>query len=416
MCFIALCAFRVYSLGSLMSETPARIDDEIDLFELFITLWEGKWTIIIATVGAAILGTLYSMALPNSYSGTTFVRAAQPSAFTRYTFLSEAIKSLSETDRNDRAVLSGDFNYKIDDKFVFDAFISEFNDLEEVIQTLRGDESVVQELSEIEESEREGFIISRAKQFQIIPPQKVETQTELRFTWGGVDASKQIFETSLQLVLANVKATLAKDIDHYAKGAQSRLTIEIENATLKKDVIKEGIRLADRKRLLFLAEQATIARELGVAAAAAKKLMATTDVQNTQGLISTQENELSLSVTSSLPFYMRGYKAIEMEMSLIQARSPEDRLAFSNEYAQVQQEIYALEHDASVSRLLAARQMIDTDDPTRWVLFNLNLAKITSNKKTILILALSPVLGWMIGAIFVLIRSAVRKRKPSFDT
>ena len=113
-----------------MSETPARIDDEIYLFELFITLWEGKWTIITATVGAAILGTLYSMALPNSYSGTTFVRAAQPSAFTRYTFLSEAIKSLSETDRVDRAILSGDFNYKgdinykIDDKFVFDAVIS----------------------------------------------------------------------------------------------------------------------------------------------------------------------------------------------------------------------------------------------------------------------------------------------------
>jgi len=83
---------------------------------------------------------------------------------------------------------------------------------------------------------------------------------------------------------------------------------------------------------------------------------------------------------------------------------------------QVQQEIYALEHDASVSRLLAARQMIDTDDPTRWVLFNLNLAKITSNKKTILILALSLILGGMIGAIFVLIRSAVRKRKPSHDT
>ena len=386
-----------------MSETPTHRDDEIDLFELFIKLWEGKWTIILAMIGATILGMFYLLILPNSYSGTTFVRAAQPSAFTRYTFLSEAL----ETDN---------FTYKIDDKFVFDAFISEFNDLEEVIQTLRSDGSVIQELSEIEESEREGFIISRAKQFKIIPPQKGETETELRFTWGDVDAGKKIFETSLQLILTNVKATLAKDIIQYAQGAQSRLTIKIENATLKKDVIKEGIRLADRKRLLFLAEQATIARELGVAAAASKELMATTDVQNTQGLISTQENELSLSVTSSLPFYMRGYKAIEVEMSLIQARSPEDRLALSNEYAQVQQEIYALENDASVSRLLAARQMIDTDDPTRWVLFNLNLAKITSNKKANLILALSLVLGGMIGAIFVLIRSAVRKRKPSYDT
>ena len=107
---------------------------------------------------------------------------------------------------------------------------------------------------------------------------------------------------------------------------------------------------------------------------------------------------------------MHGYKAIEKEIDLIQARSPEDRLALSKEYAEVQQEIYGLENDVFISRLLSARQMIDTDDPTRWVLFNLNLAEITSNKKTNLVLALSVVLGGFIGMCFVLIRSAVRKR------
>lgn len=377
-----------------MSETPAHRDDEIDLFELFIKLWEGKWTIILAMIGATILGMFYLLILPSSYSGKTFVRAAQPSAFTHYTFLSEVLKT-------------NNFIYKIDDKFVFDAFISEFNDLEEVIQTLRGDESVVQELSEIEESEREGFIISRAKQFKIIPSQKGETEMELRFTWDDEDAGKQIFETSLQLVLTNVKATLAKDIVQYAQGAQSKLTIKIENATLKKDIIKEGIRLSDKERLLFLTEQATIARELGMETNFHK--------ENEQPTVS--GGRVSLSVqSSSLPFYFHGYKAIEKEMELLQARSPEDRLALSHEYAQVQQEIYALENDASVSRLLAARHVIDTDDPTRWVLFNLNLAKITSNKKANLILALSVVLGGFIGMCFVLIRSAVRKRKPSYDT
>ena len=97
------------------------------------------------------------------------------------------------------------------------------------------------------------------------------------------------------------------------------------------------------------------------------------------------------------------------------ARAPEDRLALSDEYAQIQQKIYALENDISVSRLLAARQIIDTDDPRRWVLFNLNLAKITSNKKTNLTLALSAVLGAMIGAVFVLMRNAFRKRKATHD-
>ena len=386
-----------------MSQTSPRPDDEIDLFELFMTLWEGKWLIIASGIGAVILGMLYSMSLPSSYSGSTFVRAAQPSAFTSYTFLSEAIKALSEIDRteeNERDVRIDDFDYKINDTFVFNAFISEFNDLEEVIQTLRKDENFAQKLSEIEKSEQDNFIISHAKQFEILPVQN-ETQSELQFTWGDIDDGKRIFDTSLQLVLTNVKTTLSKDIDQYVQGAQSRLAIKIENANLQKNIIKEGIRLADNQRLIFLTEQATIARELGVE----------TNFLEGNGQLTPSGNSVSLSVNSlSRPFYMHGYKAIEKEIDLIQARSPEDRLALSKEYAEVQQEIYGLENDVFISRLLSARQMIDTDDPTRWVLFNLNLAEITSNKKTNLVLALSVVLGGFIGMCFVLIRSAVRKR------
>ena len=268
------------------------------------------------------------------------------------------------------------------------------------MQTLRKDENFAQKLSEIEKSEQDNFIISHAKQFEILPVQN-GTQSELQFTWGDIDDGKRIFDTSLQLVLTNVKATLSKDIDQFAQGAQSKLDIKIEKANLKKDVIKEGIRLADSQRLLFLAEQATIARELGVE----------TNFLEGNGQLTPSGNSVSLSVNSlSRPFYMHGYKAIEKEIALIQARSPEDRLALSEEYAEVQQEIYGLENDVSISRLLSARQMIDADDPTRWVLFNLNLAEITSNKKTNLILALSVVLGGFIGMCFVLIRSAVRKR------
>ena len=376
-----------------MPETATRHDDEIDLFELFVTLWKGKWLILTAMFGAIILGMLYSVSLPNSYSGTTFVRAAQPSAFTRYAFLSEIIRK-------------NDFAYEISREFIFNAFFSEFNDLEEVIKTLRSDEFVVQKLSEVEEENQANVLISLAKQFQIILPQQNEKNPELRFKMHDPETGKQLFETSLQLVLANVKATLAKDIDQYAQGAQSKLNIKIENAVLKKEIIKEGIRLADKQRLLFLTEQATIARELGVAS----NFLEGNEQLNMSG------SGVSLSVqSSSRPFYMHGYIAIEKEISLIQARSLEDRLALSKEYAKVEQEIYGLKNDASVARLLAAQQMINTDDPGRWVLFNLNLAEITPNKKTNLTLALSAVLGAMIGAFFVLMRSAFLKRKATHD-
>ena len=170
---------------------------------------------------------------------------------------------MSETNRTAGTT---DFNYKIDDKFVLSAFISEFNDLEEVVQTLLCNENFSRQLSEVEESKKESFIISRAKQFEVVPPQKDETQPVLRFTWGEIDYGQRIFETSLQLVLTNVKATLAQDIIQFAQGVQSKLAIKIENAALQRDTIKEGIRLADKQRLLFLTEQATITRELGLAA------------------------------------------------------------------------------------------------------------------------------------------------------
>ena len=103
---------------ALMTEniTPEN-DDEIDLFELALTLWEGKGTIILSTIGAILAGLLYWTILPVSYSGTASLRAAQPSAFTRYAFLSETIRTLSETIESDV------FNYKIDNKDVSNAFI-----------------------------------------------------------------------------------------------------------------------------------------------------------------------------------------------------------------------------------------------------------------------------------------------------
>ena len=220
-------------------------DDEIDLFELLLTLWAGKGTIILSTIGAILAGLLYWTTLPVSYSGTASLRAAQPSAFTRYAFLSETIRTLSETIESDA------FNYKIDNKYVSNAFISEFNDLEELVQVLNTNEYVLQELSKIEAQDRANFVITLAKQFQIVPLAAEENKWALKFKWADREAGKKIFDQALHKVLANVKDTLLSDIDQFAEGVQKRLDARIENATLEKAIIQEGIKLADAQRLLF---------------------------------------------------------------------------------------------------------------------------------------------------------------------
>src|SRR5690554_656345 len=42
-------------------------DDEIDLFELFMTLWKGKWIIIATTFVFAVGSVMYALSQPNIY-------------------------------------------------------------------------------------------------------------------------------------------------------------------------------------------------------------------------------------------------------------------------------------------------------------------------------------------------------------
>lgn len=52
-------------------------DDEIDLRELFATLWRGKWIIMIFTVAFAAAGVFYALSKPNIYQASVLLAPAQ---------------------------------------------------------------------------------------------------------------------------------------------------------------------------------------------------------------------------------------------------------------------------------------------------------------------------------------------------
>ncbi|XOZ33308.1 Wzz/FepE/Etk N-terminal domain-containing protein [Halomonadaceae bacterium KBTZ08] len=63
-----------------MSEQPiynaTRDDDEIDLRDLFLTLWHGKWLIISITLAFAVGGVVYALVQPNQYRAEATVAPA----------------------------------------------------------------------------------------------------------------------------------------------------------------------------------------------------------------------------------------------------------------------------------------------------------------------------------------------------
>ena len=52
-------------------------DDEIDLKELFLVIWKGKWIIMLLTILFAGAGVFYAISQPNTYTSSVLLAPAQ---------------------------------------------------------------------------------------------------------------------------------------------------------------------------------------------------------------------------------------------------------------------------------------------------------------------------------------------------
>jgi len=190
-----------------------------------------------------------------------------------------------------------------------------------------------------------------------------------------------------------------------AEAIDIRNTRNLKRLRNKLTLISKNQTEIDKKRIQFLLEQSAIAKELVIET---NRLDANALSQSSQNTIS-----LSVSSTNDVPFYLRGYKAIDKEISLIESRSDEDKLLIADGYIQIKEEIISLETDLSSSQLRMAAEVIENDIPNDWVQFDLSIADVKSQKKSMLYVALSIALGGMVGVMYVLISNAVRKRKES---
>lgn len=58
-------------------DQPYYADDDIDLRQLFVTLWQGKWIIIATTILFAVAGVFYALSKPNVYQASVLLAPAQ---------------------------------------------------------------------------------------------------------------------------------------------------------------------------------------------------------------------------------------------------------------------------------------------------------------------------------------------------
>ena len=373
-----------------MEDTKPHYDDEIDLIELFQTIWDGKWKIIATTFIAAIIGVVFSVVKLNSFEVSTPIQIGKQSVFLQYTPLNDLLKK------------EGLPFYSIDSGSIFKQFVFEFNNYEELIDAVSSSEYVKETIKDYDDIDKNKALIEFAKSFELRAPSKSDKNWFLFFEWPDDIEGVRILNDAMQKMLLNIRNDSKSDIDELATAIEIRNTQELEILRNELILIQEKIIDRNKKRIQYLIEQSEIAKELGIE----------TNRLDANALSQSSQNGISLSVSSNdVPFYLRGYRAIDKEISLIQMRTEEEKLLSASGYLEIKEKIFSLEKDLSSSQLRNASEVIAIDDPNDWVEFDLAIAEIKSQKKTILYVALSIVLGGIIGAIYVLISSAIRKRK-----
>lgn len=374
-------------------------DDEIDLFQLFETLWDGKWKIIATTFVAFVVGIVFSVFKPNSFEVSTPVKIAKQSVFFKYVPINNILKQTglySDKPFND-------IGYRFDPNSVFKNFVIEFNDYKEMVGVLSKDEFVKQKIKELDDREKQRALIGLAKNFKIVPPVNKEKNWHLKFLWHDFYEGRSLFKKAIEKTLINIQNTSKSNLKELAKAIDNQNAYKLETLQNNLNVIKQGAKTALKKRILFLNEQYSIATELGIE----------TNKLNTSELSQNGQNQISFNINQNdgFSYYLRGYKAIKKEIELIESRSEQDNLLMVDASFELINKIALIKSDKTSAQLRNALKFIERDNAKDWVVFDMELADAKSQNKTKLYIAFSIVLGGILGVIFVLVSKAFQKRK-----
>ena len=238
-------------------------------------------------------------------------------------------------------------------------FINELEDYEEFLLTIKNTKKVQEDILKLNIEDQEIELFKYAKLLEIVKPKKNEESFTIDYKWHDPDEAKKILQETLNLTSKNLKRSIALELSQL---------LEFEKKLLiNKDVV----------RLDYLKEQSAIAKELNI-------------IDNQIDNVNLSQSNVSLNIsTADIAYYLRGYKAIDKEIELIENRDHQN-LKF------IEQEINDLKNKE-----------------IEFVKYNVYLMDHISLKNTKLILVISILLGLIVGIFYVLISNAFKLKKVS---
>jgi LPS O-antigen subunit length determinant protein (WzzB/FepE family) len=328
-----------------MKKNSNLYNDEIDLISFLKIIFNGKFKIFFIAIISFLIGLGYSYKQPNNYLYSLTIKPSDNAKFVKVSYIYNFFED-QEINENKKTIF-------------LERFITELEDYNEFLINLKNTKKVRRKISELNSEEvKNRLLFKYAKLLEIERPNKKKNETDytLKLIWDNTEEAIDILQGTINLTLNNFQNLINNELE--------------ENLKLKKKKIQNN----DFKKLNFLSEQSTIAKELNIV-----------DNQVTNDNLTQTKVSLNIKTlynTHGIAYYLRGYKAIDKEIELIKNRNYND-LEF------IEKEINFLKKEN-----------------INWINYNIYLTQIKSLKNSKKNLLISILLGLIIGIIYVLISNA----------
>jgi len=333
-----------------MKKNSFLYDDEIDLIALFKIIWNGKIKILLITIISFLVGLGYNSQIPRNYLNSLTINLSDNTEFTKFDNIEKLIKS-NQIDHLNQS-----------NKLNLTKFVNELEDYEEFLLSIKNTKKIQENILKLNIEDQEKEMFRYAKLLEIVKPKKEEEKYTINFTWHDPNEAKKILQDALNLTSKNLKRSIDLELSQ---------RLEYKKKLLFNDELI---------RLDYLNEQSAIAKELNI-------------IDNQIDNVNLSQSSVSLNInTADIAYYLRGYKAIDKEIELIQNREHQN-LKF------IEQEINDLKNTE-----------------IKFAEYNIDLMNSNGLKNTKLILSISILLGLIVGIFYVLITNALQSQTVSKKT
>lgn len=360
--------------------------DEIDLRDLIIGLWDGKWILAVAIALGLSIGAFTSVLLPDRFS------------------FSIDIQPITTIEEDAYAELNASGLFQVRQNVLLSVFVEVLDQRGLLIRALDD----VGYLSIEGFENREDYHLALRKiafGFRLSPPTIIPLQGSrperfAELTGFGKDEVllRRALEQAFEEAEAEARDILRQRFRQTVDQAERRRLFRLEEYNLALDNARVDYEIEIAARLAFLREQAAIARRVDLARGSAVSVQIS------------EAREIAGRVENQQPYFARGYEAIEQEIENIESR--ENHYSFIEELRELEARVRRVEQDPSIGRAVLAFESTPLATGAGFQAVQVELARMDVERQfsSQIVVGLAVVLGLFAGLGVLLVRSALRRR------